>query len=155
MEGYRVTREDIQAAIAVRRGPGRGAARPPGAGSGLMQFKLDENLPRGRRLLRQRGYEVATVYDQGLRGREDHEIAEVCRAEGRVLVSLDLDFSDIRMFPPENYPGLIVLRLRAKGRSAVWNVLQGVLGPSGPGTDRRAIVDRGRTAHPHSSLPGR
>ncbi|MBV8075416.1 MAG: DUF5615 family PIN-like protein [Planctomycetaceae bacterium] len=36
-------------------------------------------------LFRQRGDEVATVYDQGLRGREDHEIAEVCRSEGRIL----------------------------------------------------------------------
>jgi predicted nuclease of predicted toxin-antitoxin system len=104
-----------------------------------MQFKLDENLrSEVYELFRQRGYEVATVYDQGLRGREDHEIAEVCRSEGRILVSLDLDFSDIRMFPPENYPGLIVLRLRAKGRSAVWNVLQGVLAH----LDQEPIVGR-------------
>ena len=104
-----------------------------------MQFKLDENLrSEVGELFRQRGYEVATVYDQGLRGREDHEIAEVCRSEGRILVSLDLDFSDIRMFPPENYPGLIVLRLRAKGRSAVWNVLQGVLAH----LDQEPIVGR-------------
>jgi predicted nuclease of predicted toxin-antitoxin system len=104
-----------------------------------MQFKLDENLrSEVYELFRQRGYEVATVYDQGLRGREDHEIAEVCRSEGRILVSLDLDFSDIRMFPPENYPGLIVLRLRAKGRSAVWNVLQGVLAH----LDQESIVGR-------------
>ena len=104
-----------------------------------MQFKLDANLrSEVGELFRQRGYEVATVYDQGLRGREDHEIAEVCRSEGRILVSLDLDFSDIRMFPPENYPGLIVLRLRAKGRSAVWNVLQGVLAH----LDQEPIVGR-------------
>ena len=104
-----------------------------------MQFKLDENLrAEVGELFWQRGYEVATVYDQGLRGREDHEIAKVCRSEGRILVSLDLDFSDIRMFPPENYPGLIVLRLRAKGRSAVWNVLQGVLAH----LDQEPIVGR-------------
>jgi len=93
-----------------------------------MQFKLDENLrSEVGEPLRDLGHDVSTVHDQGLRGREDHEIAEVCRAEGRVLISLDLDFSDIRMFPPENYAGLIVLRLRAKGRAAVRNVFQRVV----------------------------
>ena len=77
--------------------------------------------------LRELGHDVSTVYDQGLRGREDHEIAEVCRAEGRVLISLDLNFSNIQMFPPETYAGLIVLRLRAKGRAAVRNVFRRVL----------------------------
>jgi predicted nuclease of predicted toxin-antitoxin system len=88
-----------------------------------MLFKLDENLrPEVGEPLRQLGPDVATIFDQGLRGRDDHEIADACRAEGRVLISLDLDFSNIRMFPPENSPGLIVLRLRSKGRAAVRNV---------------------------------
>ena len=85
-----------------------------------MLFKLDENLrPEIGELFRQHGHDVSTVYNQGLRGHEDREIIEVCRVEGRVLISFDLDFSDIRMVPPENYAGLVVLRLRAKGRAAV------------------------------------
>jgi predicted nuclease of predicted toxin-antitoxin system len=73
------------------------------------------------------GHDVATVYEQGLRGRDDSDIAEACRSEGRVLISLDLDFSDIQAFPPENYPGLIVLRLRSKGRGAVQSVFLRVI----------------------------
>jgi predicted nuclease of predicted toxin-antitoxin system len=93
-----------------------------------MKFKLDENLhPENGDLLQERGHDVATVYDQGLRGHEDPEIAEACRQEGRILLSFDLDFSNITMFPPENYAGLIVLRLRAKGRKAVRKVLGQVL----------------------------
>ena len=66
-----------------------------------MNFKLDENLhPENGELLRERGHDVATVHDQGLRGHEDQEIAEVCRQEGRILLSFDLDFSNIQMFPP-------------------------------------------------------
>jgi predicted nuclease of predicted toxin-antitoxin system len=104
-----------------------------------MLFKLDENLRSEiGEPLRELGHDVSTVYDQGLRGREDHEIAEACRAEGRVLISLDLDFSNIQMFPPENYAGLIVLRLRAKGRSAVRNVFRRVLAH----LDREPIVGR-------------
>jgi predicted nuclease of predicted toxin-antitoxin system len=112
-----------------------------------MQFKLDENLrPEVGDPLRQLGHSVATVYDQGLRGREDHEIADACRREGRVLISLDLDFSNILMFPPEDYPGLIVLRLRSKGRVAVAAVLHRVVAhlDQEPITGRLWIVDEQR-----------
>jgi len=93
-----------------------------------MKLKLDENLhPDIGDLFRLRGHDVSSVYEQGLRGHQDAEIAEVCRVEGRVLLSMDLDFSDIRMYPPADYPGLIVLRLRSKGRASVRSVLAGVL----------------------------
>ena len=44
-----------------------------------------------------------------------------------MLLSLDLDFSNILMFPPENYPGMIVLRLRKKGRTAVRRIVTRVI----------------------------
>lgn len=74
-------------------------------------FKTDENLPiEVAELLRQAGHDVQTVLDQSLGGEPDPRIADVCRAEGRALVTLELDFSDIRTYPPADYPGLIVLR---------------------------------------------
>ncbi len=112
-----------------------------------MLFKLDENLrAEVGEPLRQVGHDVSTVYDQGLRGRDDHEIAEACRAEGRVLISLDLDFSNIQNFPPENYPGLIVLRLRTKGRTAVESVFRRVIShlDQQPIAGRLWIVDEQR-----------
>ena len=78
-----------------------------------MRFKVDESLHgEVADLLRGQGRDALTVFDQGLRGRDDHDIGDTCRSENRVLLSLDLDFSNILMFSPENYPGLIVLRLR-------------------------------------------
>ena len=112
-----------------------------------MLFKRDENLhPEIGEPLEQLGHEVATVYDQGLRGRDGHEIAEACRAEGRILISLDLDFSDIRMFPPENDRGLIVLRLRSKGCSAVRSLFHRVIShlDQEPIAGRSWIVDEQR-----------
>lgn len=112
-----------------------------------MQFKLDENLrPEVGESLQRLGHDVSTVYDQGLRGRADEEIAEACRSEGRILISLDLDFSNIQMFPPENYPGLIVLRLRSQGRTAVEKVFQRVLShlDQEPVAGRLWIVDEHR-----------
>ena len=35
---------------------------------------------------------------------------QACRTEGRILITLDLDFSDIRAYPPGTYPGIWVLR---------------------------------------------
>jgi predicted nuclease of predicted toxin-antitoxin system len=43
-------------------------------------------------------------------GTPDSRLAEVCRGEDRILVTLDLDFANIRSYPPATYPGLIVLR---------------------------------------------
>lgn len=77
-----------------------------------MLVKLDENLgERGRRLFVDAGHDVATVSDQGLAGAADHRVADVCRAERRLLVTLDLDFSNPLVFPPERYAGIAVLRL--------------------------------------------
>ena len=90
-----------------------------------MRFKLDENLhPDAAEMLRQCGHDAQTVYDQGLRGRTDPEIASVCQREARAVVTLDLDFSDIRVYPPQDYPGIIVLRLPDHSRPAVLRVLR-------------------------------
>ena len=89
-----------------------------------MQLKIDENLhPDAARLLRHHGYDAMTVGEQGMRGEDDSDIAEVCHREKRALVTLDLDFSDIRDYPPEDYHGLIVLRLNDQSRAAVLNVI--------------------------------
>jgi hypothetical protein len=42
---------------------------------------------------------------QQLAGQADGRVADVCRA----VVTLDLDFSDIRVYPPSDYAGIIVL----------------------------------------------
>ena len=74
-----------------------------------MKFKIDENLPvEIAALLRDAGYEATSIVDQGLGGSADPDIAAVCRHEDRVLVTLDMDFADIRTY---QHSGLIVLRL--------------------------------------------
>lgn len=76
-----------------------------------MKFKTDENLPvEVLDLLRQKGHDALSVADQQLAGHPEVDVAAVCQAEQRALVTLDLDFSDIRSYPPEDYFGIIVLR---------------------------------------------
>jgi len=82
-----------------------------------MRFKVDENLHEElAEALRAEGHDAHTVYDEGLRGQSDRDIGQVCRREQRVVVTLDLDFANIREYPPEQYPGLIVLRVGNQGR---------------------------------------
>ncbi len=55
-----------------------------------------------------------TVADQQMMGSEDEQLFEVCRSEGRVLVTLDHDFGQTLRFPPEITSGIVVLE--CKGR---------------------------------------
>jgi predicted nuclease of predicted toxin-antitoxin system len=77
-----------------------------------MKFKLDENFgTRTQHLFRNAGHDVQTIRDEGLQGRSDHHLYEVCFAEQRCLVTLDLDFSDVTRFPPDKAGGIVVIRV--------------------------------------------
>lgn len=94
----------------------------------MMRFKIDENLHDDvAETLSTHGHDAQTVFDQGLRGRPDPDIAEAARREGRALVTLDLDFGNIREYPPEHYRGLIVLRVIDQSRRHVLNVIERVI----------------------------
>jgi len=76
-----------------------------------VKFKLDENLPElVRESLTKLGHDTHTVAQEGLAGAQDETVLEACIAEDRILITLDLDFSDIRAYPPGSYPGVWVLR---------------------------------------------
>ena len=90
-----------------------------------MKFKTDENLPvEVAATLRDAGHDAITVVEQHLGVRADQEVASLCQREDRVLVTLDTDFADIRIYPPQKFPGLIVLWLRRQDKPHVLEVLR-------------------------------
>jgi predicted nuclease of predicted toxin-antitoxin system len=94
----------------------------------MANFKVDENLPtEAAELLASAGHDAVTVGDQRMVGQPDTNVATVCRREGRAVVTLDLDFADIRAYPPSDYPGIIVLRLARLDKPRVLSVLQRLL----------------------------
>lgn len=77
-----------------------------------MRFKLDENLgTRTLRLFRVAGHDVQTVRDEALQGCSDRHLYDVCCAEKRCLVTLDLDFADVTRFLPAKANGIAVIRV--------------------------------------------
>lgn len=76
-----------------------------------MRFKIDEHLPLEiKDLFTQHRHDPATVEEEGLAGSIDPDVAQICQNERRALLTLDLDFSDIRTYPPEDYHGIVVFR---------------------------------------------
>jgi predicted nuclease of predicted toxin-antitoxin system len=87
-----------------------------------------------------------TVADQHLAGQPGVRVADVCRAEGRALLTLDLDFSDIRVYPPSNYSGIIVLRPSVQTVKNIQRLVGQVIAvlPNEPLAGNLWIVDEGQ-----------
>ena len=92
------------------------------------KFKVDENLPtEAADLLRSAGHDGVTVIDEQLGGRPDGDVASLCQAEGRAVLTLDLHCADIRVYPPADYSGMIVLRPARLDKQRVLSVMQRLL----------------------------
>jgi predicted nuclease of predicted toxin-antitoxin system len=92
------------------------------------RFKLDENLPRDAiALFRNAGHDVVTVLDERLGGHTDPDVFDACQAESRILVTYDLDFADIRQYPPSGHAGVWILRPSSQSIQNALSLLQGAL----------------------------
>ena len=85
-----------------------------------MKLKVDENLPAEcAEILSRGGLQADTVADEGLTGADDSALEAKSQSEGRVLVTLDLDFANIWAYPPAEYAGIIVLRPKRQDKQSV------------------------------------
>lgn len=76
----------------------------------MLRFKIDINMPvEAASVLNDSGHNALTIHDQQMVGETDTQIGYICKPEHRALVTLDLDFSDIRTYPPREHPGIVLL----------------------------------------------
>jgi predicted nuclease of predicted toxin-antitoxin system len=93
-----------------------------------MLFKIDENLPKEvALLLSDAKHDACTVLHQKMKGDPDWKIIRACRREKRILVTLDIDFADIRNYPPAEHDGIIVLRIFDQSKQNVLKIFRKII----------------------------
>jgi predicted nuclease of predicted toxin-antitoxin system len=93
-----------------------------------MRVKVDEDLPRlAVKILRDRGYEAASVAEQNMQGWKDPALWRAVQAEGRILVTADKGFADIRVYPPGTHAGVLLLRPDQDGIRPVVETVAGAI----------------------------
>ena len=85
-----------------------------------MRLKLDENLPESLlSSLAALSHDVDNVRSEGLAGQSDPDVWQAAQASERFFITQDLDFSDVRKYAPGAHHGLLLLRVRLPGRTAL------------------------------------
>ena len=85
-----------------------------------MRFKIDENLPTSvTTVLSNADHNVTTVFEEDMVGVSDYTLSNQCKSEKRILITLDLDFADIRAYPPGKHPGIVVIRLKSQDKITI------------------------------------
>lgn len=80
-----------------------------------------------REFVRKLGHDLTTVEECGLAGAADEIVLSQTLTEDRVLLSRDLDFSNILLYPPVSHLGIIVLRIRPITTDPVHRILASAL----------------------------
>lgn len=62
--------------------------------------------------LRESGYDVVHLREEGLQRLPDINIVEKAKQEGRIILTFDLDFADILAASSEFLPSVVIFRLK-------------------------------------------
>lgn len=77
-----------------------------------MKFFLDENIPISTTdIFIKLNFEVEHCKNSKLRGSIDNKIAEHAKKQKAILVTKDLEFGSLLIYPKNSHYGLIILRL--------------------------------------------
>ena len=85
-----------------------------------MRIKLDQNLSQSLRDdLSALKHDVDTIFEEGLSGSEDPEVLAAATSQDRILFTLDKDFLNLEVYPPDSHRGVVVFRPPRQGALAV------------------------------------
>jgi predicted nuclease of predicted toxin-antitoxin system len=103
-----------------------------------MKVLADENIPLSAvKFLRAGGHDVATLLDIGKTGIPDSEVVEIAEKDGRIILTLDIDFGHIYYFAKKGKVNVIVLRPSVPIPENVMKLLENFLKS---GVDPRGLV---------------
>ncbi|MFH1634207.1 MAG: DUF5615 family PIN-like protein [Chloroflexota bacterium] len=83
---------------------------------------------------------VKSIILTSIAGEDDEILLAYAIQQNRVLITLDLDFSDVRRYPPRDHQGVIVLKIRPSIMAQVHGVLKGFLVDVSQGKLARTLV---------------
>jgi len=89
-----------------------------------MKFLIDENVRKDViTFLKFLGHDVLPVPP----GSKDKKIAQIAKTTKRIILTHDRHFVDILMYPPEEYPGIIRIKVHPPSAFAIINSLKNFL----------------------------
>ena len=94
-----------------------------------MHFLIDADMPRSTAaLLASYGHVSTDVRDIGMARAKDPEIAHHARDKKLCLLTGDWGFGDIRIYPPQDYCGIVIVGVPdATGPAEILDVVQTLL----------------------------
>ena len=75
-------------------------------------------------MLRDVGFDADTVADEGIAGADDHIVFTFSQAETRILITLDLDFSNLQTYPCHTHAGIVILRTKAQDKPTLITIMR-------------------------------
>ena len=93
-----------------------------------MRLLADENIQAVTvRFLQSLGHDVQSVMGAGLKSADDDSVFDHAQAEGRVLLTFNADFADLRELARKNHCGVIRLRVSNQRAAYLHPVLEKAL----------------------------
>jgi len=75
-------------------------------------FLADENIPlKIIQYLRKLGYKVFDLREQKIKFLTDDQVLQLAKDKNLVLITFDKHFANITKYPPQNYNGIIRIRI--------------------------------------------
>lgn len=119
-----------------------------------MRFLIDMGLATGvARWLRGRGHDAVHIRAEGLQRLPDPEIFEKAVAEDRIILTVDLDFTEIAALSRGSLTSVVVFRLRNPRAQRVLERLQSILPAVTEALEAGAVVVVEETRHRVRRLP--
>lgn len=93
-----------------------------------MKFLVDADLPKSLAVfLRNFGYEVSDVRDTLRPDSPDKEIFNFAKEQNQIIITRNLDFANILLYPPEENFAIIVFRTHLLSYTEMFQLLKNFL----------------------------